>query len=151
MIITSDSIEYNYSIKNIQVKTKLNECEDVVWKVQVNCIGSMPFQHTIEEYQDFVDEETNVKRPEKVLISKDRLSVEIFYESILDVDGVSSSSFTSFSDLTEEQVLEWCFNSEPQKKTLIEQKIQKFLLRDKDRIENPQRSEVETMTPPWMS
>ena len=146
MIVTSNSVEHNYSIPSVTIVGDVDGFENVAERVQVYLNSSTTFDHT---YETVVYE-----GPESVGVTTtvtESKTVEEFthYSVTLNTAGITTSSFSAWDDLEEDQVLQWAFAVDSDEKTRIQTEQEAKVLEKKDRILNPKKYYRDTPVTPW--
>ena len=72
-----------------------------------------------------------------------------YYDVQLNTVGIDSSSFTSWEDLEENQVLQWIFDKEPELIERIKDEQEVKVLEAKDKVLNPLKYYRDTPPTPW--
>ena len=146
MIVTSNSVEHNYSIPSVTIVGDVDGFENVAERVQVYLNSSTTFDHTYETV--VYEEPQSVGVTTTVTESK---TVEEFthYSVTLNTAGITTSSFSAWDDLEEDQVLQWTFAVDSDEKTRIQTEQEAKVLEKKDRILNPKKYYRDTPVTPW--
>ena len=145
MIITSNSVNHEYTIPNLSIVGEVDGLENVAYQAQIYLHSSTTFDHTYEttiwDMESPVGIATTVTET-KTVTEFTHFNVE------LNTVGLASSTFTAFDDLEEDQVLQWCFDAcEDTLKIRGEQEAK--VLEEKDKILNPKRYYRDTPVTPW--
>jgi hypothetical protein len=146
MIITSNTVEHNYTIPQLRIIGEVDGLENVAYQAQIYLHSSVTFDHTYET--------TLYSEPGSVGIATTVTEEKTLTEfTVFDVDlstvGLASTSFTAFDDLEEDQVLEWCFDEEPTLIANIQAEQEAKALEAKDRVLNPKKYYKDTPVTPW--
>ena len=146
MIITSSTVEHNYTIPQLRIIGEVDGLENVAYQAQIYLHSSVTFDHTYET--------TLYSEPGSVGIATTVTEEKTLTEfTVFDVDlstvGLASTSFTAFDDLEEDQVLEWCFDEEPTLVANIQAEQEAKVLEAKDRVLNPKKYYRDTPVTPW--
>jgi hypothetical protein len=145
MIITSNSVNHEYTIPNISIIGEVNGLENVAYKTTLYLHSSTTFDHTYET--TVYDMDSPVGIATTVTESK-TLTEFTYYDVELNTVGIASSSFTAFDDLEEDQVLQWCFDAHED--TLqIRQAQEAKVLEAKDKVLNPLKYYRDSPVTPW--
>lgn len=146
MIVTSNSVEHNYSIPGVTIVGDVDGFENVAERVEIYLTSSTTFDHTYET--TIYDEPGMVGVTTTVTESK---TVEEFTHFGVDLNtaGISTSSFTAWDDLEENQVLQWAFDADAEELAGIEDAQEAKVLEKKDRILNPKKYYRDTPVTPW--
>ena len=145
MIITSNSVEHNYTIPNLSIIGEVDGLQKVAYRAQIYLHSSTTFDHTYEtiiyDMDSFIGITTTVTESKTV-------TEFTYYNVDFDTDSIDSSSFTSWEDLEEDQVLQWCFDVDEntlQTRESMELKV----LEAKDKILNPLKYYRDSPPTPW--
>ena len=146
MIITSNTVEHNYTIPQLRIIGEVDGLENVAYQAQIYLHSSVTFDHTYET--------TLYSEPGSVGIATTVTEEKTLTEfTVFDVDlstvGLASTSFTAFDDLEEDQVLEWCFDEEPTLVANIQAEQEAKVLEAKDKVLNPKKYYKDTPVTPW--
>ena len=145
MIITSNTVEHNYTIPQLRIIGEVDGLENVAYQAQIYLHSSVTFDHT---YETTIYEPGTVGIVTTVTESKTLTEFTVF-DVDLDTVGLASTSFTAFDDLEEDQVLEWCFDEEPTLIANIQADQEAKVLEAKDRVLNPKKYYRDTPVTPW--
>ena len=146
MIITSNSVNHDYTIPNLSIVGEVDGLEKVAYQAQIYLTSSATFDHTYET--TIYDMETSVGIATTVTESK-TVSEFTYYDVELNTVGISSTSFTSWKDLEEDQVLQWIFDKEPELIEKIQDEQEVKVLEAKDKVLNPLKYYRDTPPTPW--
>ena len=145
MIITSNSVEHNYTIPNLSIIGEVDGLQKVAYQATIYLHSSTTFDHTYEttiyDMDSFIGITTTVTESKTV-------TEFTYYNVDFDTDSIDSSSFTSWEDLEEDQVLQWCFDADEntlQTRESMELKV----LEAKDKILNPLKYYRDSPPTPW--
>jgi hypothetical protein len=145
MIITSNSVEHNYTIPNLSIIGEVDGLQKVAYRAQIYLHSSTTFDHTYEtiiyDMDSFIGITTTVTESKTV-------TEFTYYNVDFDTGSIDSSSFTSWEDLEEDQVLQWCFDVDEntlQTRESMELKV----LEAKDKILNPLKYCRDSPPTPW--
>jgi hypothetical protein len=145
MIITSNSVEHNYTIPNLSIIGEVDGLQKVAYQAQIYLHSSTTFDHTYETTIYDVDSLIGIT----TIVTESKTVTEFTYYNVdFDTDSIDSSSFTSWEDLEEDQVLQWCFNADEntlQTRESMELKV----LEAKDKILNPLKYYRDSPPTPW--
>ena len=146
MIITSNTVEHNYTIPQLRIIGEVDGLENVAYQAQIYLHSSVTFDHTYET--------TLYSEPGSVGVTTTVTEEKTLTEfTVFDVDlstvGLASTSFTAFDDLEEDQVLEWCFDEEPTLIANIQAEQEAKALEAKDKVLNPKKYYKDTPVTPW--
>jgi hypothetical protein len=146
MIITSNTVEHNYTIPQLRIIGEVDGLENVAYQAQIYLHSSVTFDHTYET--TLYSEPGSVGIATTVTESKTLTEFTVF-DVDLDTVGLASTSFTAFDDLEEDQVLEWCFDEEPTLIANIQAEQEAKALEAKDKVLNPKKYYRDTPVTPW--
>jgi hypothetical protein len=146
MIITSNTVEHNYTIPQLRIIGEVDGLENVAYQAQIYLHSSVTFDHTYET--TLYSEPGSVGIATTVTESKTLTEFTVF-DVDLDTVGLASTSFTAFDDLEEDQVLEWCFDEEPTLIANIQAEQEAKALEAKDKVLNPKKYYKDTPVTPW--
>ena len=145
MIITSNSVNHEYTIPNISIIGEVNGLENVAYKAQIYLHSSTTFDHTYETTVYDMDSSSGITT---TITESKTLTEFTYYDVELNTVGIASSSFTAFDDLEEDQVLQWCFDAHED--TLqIRQAQEAKVLEAKDKVLNPLKYYRDSPVTPW--
>ena len=119
MITTSNSVTHEHKVSKLHYIGKVNDNEKVVYKVEVETTSKLLFDYTCDT--GFVKTKTCTA------ISS--------HEVELSTDNINS--FVSFDDLSEDQVLEWVFNTNSNLQDTIQTSHEEEVLKQKNAILDP--------------
>ena len=146
MIVTSDSVQHEYTIPQLHIIGEVDGLENVAYQAQIYLHSSTTFDHTYET--TIYDMESPVGIATTVTESKTVTEFTVF-DVNLNTVGLSSTSFTAFDDLEEDEVLEWCFDAEPTLVANLQAEQEAKALEAKDKILNPKKYYRDTPVTPW--
>ena len=146
MIITSNLVEHNYTIPNVIIVGDVDGFENVAEKVKIYINSSTTFNYTYET--TIFDMENAVGIATTVTESK---VVEDFAEVDVDLNttGISTSSFSAWDNLEEDQVVQWCLDSDTERLANLEDTQEAKVLEKKDKILNPKKYYRDSPVTPW--
>ena len=145
MIITSNSVNHEYTIPNISIIGEVNGLENVAYKTTLYLHSSTTFDHTYETTVYDMDSSSGITT---TITESKTLTEFTYYDVELNTVGIASSSFTAFDDLEEDQVLQWCFDAHED--TLqIRQAQEAKVLEAKDKVLNPLKYYRDSPVTPW--
>lgn len=145
MIITSNSVNHEYTIPNLSIVGEVDGLENVAYKAQIYLHSSTTFDHTYET--TIWDMEPPVGIATTVTESK-TVTEFTYYDVELNTVGLASSTFTAFDDLEEDQVLQWCFEAD-EDTIPHRERMEAKVLEAKDKILNPLKYYRDTPVTPW--
>lgn len=145
MIVTSNSVEHNYTIPSVTVVGDVDGFENVAERVEIYLNSSTTFDHT---YETTIVDENMVSVASTVTESK---TVKEFTQFGVDLStsGLTAESFIAWDDLEEDQVLQWAFAADADEKTRIQNEQEAKVLEAKDKILNPKKYQRNTPVTPW--
>jgi len=146
MIVTSNSVQHEYTIPQIKIIGEVDGLENVAYQAQIYLHSSTTFDHTYET--TIYNMESNVGVTTTVTESK-TVTEFTHYTVDLNTVGLASTSFTAFDDLEEDQVLGWCFTAASELKARVQTEQEAKVLEAKDRILNPRKYVRDTPVTPW--
>jgi hypothetical protein len=145
MIITSNSVQHEYTIPNVTIVGDVDGFENVAERVEIYLHSSTTFDHTYET--TIYDMESPVGIATTVTESK-TVTEFTHYGVDLNTAGISTASFSAWDDLEEDQVLQWAFDADEgtsAHRAAMEAKV----LEAKDKILNPRKYYRDTPVTPW--
>ena len=145
MIITSNSVNHEYTIPNLSIVGEVDGLENVAYQATIYLHSSTTFDHTYET--TIYDMESPVGIATTVTEEK-TVTEFTHYDIELNTVGLASSTFTAFDDLEEDQVLQWCFDAD-ENTIQTRQGMEERVLKAKDKILNPKRHYRDTPVTPW--
>ena len=146
MIITSNSVQHEYTIPNVRIVGEVDGLENVAEKVQIYLHSSVTFDHTYET--TIYDMESSSGITTTITESK-TLTEFTHYDVELNTVGLASSSFTAWDDLEEDQVLTWAFAANTELKNRVQNEQETKVLEAKDKVLNPRKYQRDTPVTPW--
>jgi hypothetical protein len=145
MIITSNSVNHEYTIPDLSIIGEVDGLEDVAYKATLYLHSSTTFDHTYETTVYDMDSSSGIAT---TITESKTLTEFTYYDVELNTVGIASSSFTAFDDLEEDQVLQWCFDAHED--TLqIRQAQEAKVLEAKDKVLNPLKYYRDSPVTPW--
>ena len=146
MIITSNSVQHEYTIPGVTIVGDVDGFENVAERVEIYLHSSTTFDHTYET--TIYDMESPVGIATTVTESK-TVTEFTHYGVDLNTAGISTASFSAWDDLEEDQVLQWAFDADTDEKTRIQNEQEAKVLEAKDKILNPRKYQRDTPVTPW--
>ena len=146
MIITSNSVQHEYTIPNVTIVGDVDGFENVAERVEIYLHSSTTFDHTYET--TIYDMESPVGIATTVTESK-TVTEFTHYGVDLNTAGISTASFSAWDDLEEDQVLQWAFDADTNEKTRIQNEQEAKVLEAKDKILNPRKYYRDSPVTPW--
>ena len=145
MIITSNSVQHEYTIPNVTIVGDVDGFENVAERVEIYLNSSTTFDHTYET--------TFYENPENLgittTVTESKTVTEFTHYSVdLNTAGISTASFSAWDDLEEDQVLQWAFDAD-ENTIQTRQGMEERVLKAKDKILNPKRYYRDTPVTPW--
>ena len=145
MIVTSNSVQHEYTIPQLHIIGEVDGLESVAYKAQIYLHSSTTFDHTYETTVYDMDSSSGIAT---TITESKTLTEFTYYDVELNTVGIASSSFTAFDDLEEDQVLQWCFDAHED--TLqIRQAQEAKVLEAKDKVLNPLKYYRDSPVTPW--
>lgn len=145
MIITSNSVQHEYTIPSVTIVGDVDGFENVAEQVHIYLNSSTTFDHTYET--TIYDMESPVGIATTVTESK-TVTEFTHYSVDLNTAGISTASFSAWDDLEEEQVLQWAFDADADSIPHRE-RMEAKVLEAKDKILNPRKYYRDTPVTPW--
>jgi len=146
MIITSNSVQHEYTIPSVTIVGDVDGFENVAERVEIYLHSSTTFDHTYET--TIYDMESPVGIATTVTESK-TVTEFTHYGVDLNTAGISTASFSAWDDLEEDQVLQWAFDADTDEKTRIQNEQEAKVLEAKDKILNPRKYYRDIPVTPW--
>ena len=146
MIVTSNSVQHEYTIPQLHIIGEVDGLENVAYKAQIYLHSSTTFDHTYET--TIYDMESPVGIATTVTESK-TVTEFTHYGVDLNTTGISTASFSAWDDLEEDQVLQWAFDADTNEKTRIQNEQEAKVLEAKDKILNPRKYYRDSPVTPW--
>ena len=146
MIITSNSVNHDYTIPNLSIVGEVDGLEKVAYQARIYLTSSATFDHTYET--TIYDMESPVGIATTVTESK-TVTEFTHYGVDLNTTGISTASFSAWDDLEEYQVLQWAFDADTDEKTRIQNEQEAKVLEAKDKILNPRKYYRDSPVTPW--
>ena len=145
MIITSNSVNHEYTIPNLSIVGEVDGLENVAYQAQIYLHSSTTFDHTYETTIWDMESPVGIA----TTVTEEKTVTEFtHYDIELNTVGLASSTFTAFDDLEEDQVLQWCFDAD-ENTIQTRQGMEERVLEAKDKILNPKRYYRDTPVTPW--
>jgi hypothetical protein len=146
MIITSNSVNHEYTIPNLSIIGEVDGLENVAYKTTLYLHSSTTFDHTYETTIYNTESLTGIT----TTVTEEKTVTEFtYYDVELNTVGIASSSFTAFDDLEEDQVLQWCFDAETEFIGRVQNDQEQKVLEAKDKVLNPRKYYRDTPVTPW--
>jgi hypothetical protein len=145
MIITSNSVNHDYTIPNLSIIGEVDGLQKVAYKAQIYLHSSTTFDHTYETTVWDMESPTGIT----TTVTESKTVTEFtYYDVELNTNDISSDSFTVFDNLEEEQVLQWCFDAD-ENNLQTQEGMEVRVLEAKDRILNPLKYYRDSPVTPW--
>ena len=145
MIITSNSVNHEYTIPDLSIIGEVDGLEDVAYKATLYLHSSTTFDHTYETTIWDIDSPVGIA----TTVTEEKTVTEFtHYDVELNTVGISSATFTPFDDLEEYQVLQWCFDACEDTLQIRESQEAK-VLEAKDKVLNPKKYYRNSPVTPW--
>ena len=146
MIITSNTVNHEYTIPHLSIVGEVDGLEKVAYRAEIYLHSSTTFDHTYET--TIYDMESPVGIATTVTEVK-TVTEFTHYNVDLNTIGLASSTFTAFDDLEEDQVVQWCLDSDTDRIQDIQDIQEAKTLEAKDKILNPRKYQRDTPVTPW--
>jgi len=143
MIVTSNTVEHNFSIPNLTTVGQVDSNLDVIEQVTIYINSSTTFDHT---FSTVVYDNPGAGITTTVTESK---TVDEFCHYNVSLATAGISTFSAFDDLTEDEVLQWAFTTDASAKTTNQSANESSVLEKKDRILNPLLYKHDSPVTPW--
>lgn len=146
MIITSNSVNHEYTIPSISIIGEVDGLQKVAYQATIYLHSSTTFDHTYEKTIYDVDSPVGIV----TTVTESKTVTEFTYYNVnLNTVGIDSSAFTPFDDLEEDQVLQWCFDADSENTSRIQSEQEVKVLEAKDKILNPLKYYRDSPVTPW--
>lgn len=147
MIVTSNTVEHNFSIPNLTTVGQVDLNLDVIEQVTILIESSTTFDHT---YTTVVYD--NINNPGSsgittIVTESKTVDKSCQYNVSLATAGITT--FSAFDDLTEDEVLQWAFAADASTKATNQSANETSVLEKKDRILNPLLYKKDSPVTPW--
>jgi hypothetical protein len=141
MIVTSNTVEHNFSIPSLTTVGQVDSNLDVIEQVTVSIGSSVTFDYTFET----TDFDTGVKS--SVTESRTESTSSQIVVS-LSTSGIST--FQAYDDLEEDTVLQWAFDADTEgQKAKHMTANETIVLTAKDKLLNPLLYKKDSPVTPW--
>ena len=145
MIITSNTVKHEYTIPDLRIVGEVDGFENVAERAEIYLHSSVTFDHT---HDIFVESDAGVGYTTSV--TEEKTLTEFTHFGVdLNTVGIATASFTAFNDLEEDQVVQWCIDTETDTIQDIQDTQEAKVLEAKDKILNPKRYYRDTPVTPW--
>jgi len=146
MIITSNTVNHEYTIPRLSIVGEVDGFENVAYQAQIYLHSSVTFDHTYET--TIYDMESLVGVTTTVTESK-TLTEFTHFNVDLNTVGIATASFTAFDDLEEDEVIQWCLDADTDRIQGIQDTQEAKVLEEKDKVLNPRKYYRDTPVTPW--
>ena len=146
MIVTSNSVEHNYTIPSVTYVGQVDSFEKVAERVEIYLNSSITFDHT---YDTTIYEDAGSLGITTTVTESKTLKEFTQFGVDLNTSGLTVESFTAWDDLEEDQVLQWAFAVDADEKTRIQNEQEAKVLEAKDKVLNPKKYQRDTPVTPW--
>ena len=146
MIITSSTVEHNYTIPQLRIIGEVDGLENVAYQAQIYLHSSVTFDHTYET--TLYDMDSRVGIATTVTESK-TITEFTHYEVDLNTVGLAATTFSAFDDLEEDEVVQWCIDADTDRIEGIQDEQEAKVLEAKDKILNPRKYYRGDPVTPW--
>jgi len=145
MIITSNSVNHDYTIPNLSIIGEVDGLQKVAYQATIYLHSSTTFDHTYEKTIYDVDSPVGIV----TTVTESKTVTEFTYYNVdFNTNTIESSTFTPWEDLEEDQVLQWCFDACEDTLPIREAQEAK-VLEAKDKIINPLKYYRDSPSTPW--
>ena len=142
MIVTSNTVEHNFSIPALDTVGQVDSNLDVIEKVTVRIDSSVNFDYTYET----TDIDTGVRSSVTESRTESKSS-----QIIVNLNTSDISSFQAFDSLEENTVLQWAFDADSEgQKAKHMAANEAIVLESKDKLLNPLKYKKDSPIPPWV-
>jgi len=146
MIITSNTVNHEYTIPHLSIVGEVDGLEKVAYRAEIYLHSSTTFDHTYETTIYDIESPVGIA----TTVTESHTLTEFTHFNVdLNTVGLSSSTFTAFDDLEEDQVVQWCLDSDTDRIQGIQDTQEAKTLEAKDKILNPKRYYRDTPVTPW--
>jgi hypothetical protein len=146
MIVTSNSVQHEYTIPNLSIIGEVDGLENVAYKAQIYLHSSTTFDHT---YETTIYDGPGMVGIVTTVTESKTITEFTYYDVDLSTEGLDPDAFTAFDDLEEDDVLGWCFTAASELKTKVQNEQEAKVLEAKDKVLNPRRYYKDTPVTPW--
>ena len=146
MIVTSNSVQHEYTIPQLRIIGEVDGLENVAYQAQIYLHSSTTFDHTYET--TIYDMESPVGIA--TTVTEEKTVTEFTHFNVdLNTVGITTASFTAFDDLEEDQVIQWCLDADTDRIQGVQDTQEAKTLEAKDKILNPRKYQRDTPVTPW--
>jgi hypothetical protein len=146
MIVTSNSVQHEYTIPNLSIIGEVDGLENVAYKAQIYLHSSTTFDHT---YETTIYDGPGMVGIATTVTESKTITEFTYYDVDLSTEGLDPDAFTAFDDLEEDDVLGWCFTAASELKTKVQNEQEAKVLEAKDKVLNPRRYQRDSRVTPW--
>ena len=147
MIITSNTVKHEYTIPDLRIVGEVDGFENVVERAEIYLHSSVSFDHT---HDIFVESDPGVGYTTSV--TEEKTLTEFTHFGVdLNTVGIATASFSAFNDLEEDQVVQWCIDTETDTIQGIQDTQEAKALEAKDKVLNPKRYLRKNPITPWQA
>ena len=146
MIITSNSVQHEYTIPNVTIVGDVDGFENVAEKVEIYLHSSVTFDHT---YDTIVYDGPGMVGVTTTVTESKTLTEFTHYDISLSTVGIASTTFSAWDDLEEDTVLSWAFAADAELKARVQAEQEAKVLEAKDKVLNPRKYQRDTPVTPW--
>jgi hypothetical protein len=148
MIITSNSVQHEYTIPGVTIVGDVDGFENVAERVKIYLHSSTTFDHTYETtlYDMNVDPRVGIA----TTVTESKTITEFtYYDVDLNTVGLAATTFSAFDDLEEDEVVQWCIDADTDRIEGIQDEQEAKVLEAKDKILNPRKYYRGDPVTPW--
>ena len=146
MIVTSNSVQHEYTIPNVTIVGEVDGFENVAEKVQIYLHSSVTFDHT---YDTIVYDGPGAGGVSTTVTESKTLTEFTHYTVDLSTAGLDADTFSAWDDLEEDQVLGWAFAADADTKASVQTAQEAKVLEAKDKVLNPRKYQRDIPVTPW--
>lgn len=146
MIVTSNSVEHEYTIPSVTYVGQVDSFEKVAERVEIYLNSSITFDRT---YDTTIYEDAGALGITTTITESKTVKEFTQFGVDLSTSGISTSSYVAWDDLEEDQVLQWAFDVDLDEKNRIQSVQQAKVLEAKDKVLNPKKYYRDTPVTPW--
>ena len=143
MIVTSNTVEHNFSIPHLTTVGQVDSNLDVIEQVTIYINSSTTFDHT---FSTVVYDDPGAGITTTVTKSK---TVDEFCHYNVSLATAGITTFSAFDDLTEDEVLQWAFAADASTKATNQSANESSVLEKKDKLLNPLLYKKDSRVTPW--
>ena len=146
MIITSNTVNHEYTIPHLSIVGEVDGFENVAYQAQIYLHSSVTFDHT---YETTIYDEPGMVGVTTTVTESKTLTEFTHFNVDLNTVGIATASFTTFDDLEEDEVVQWCLDADTDRIQGIQDTQEAKVLEAKDKVLNPKRYYRDTPVTPW--